>query len=226
MYGSTHSSATTLQSDEIFYKPSQKTLALSKIIILNFGSQLSAHVPINTVARECSKRHFRLVKKSMCRWWRCWLSTKTTIAPKWNPLGRAVETPSSLLTALFQNQSARSSSIIQSVALHCFSFCFRIHYLASAHLVELCLFLESSVKVRRRCCRAVTLFLFSCLHLFLRRLLTGYVYTWFSAATAAMFAAECRPFFSFAFQVSLRFLTGSAESCRPKGALRFGPWLI
>lgn len=46
----------------------------------------------------------------------------------------------SLLPVLFQNQSAHHSSIIQSVSLHCFSFCFHIHHLASAHLVELYLF--------------------------------------------------------------------------------------
>lgn len=50
----------------------------------------------------------------------------------------------SLLPVLFQNQSAHRSSIIQSVSLHCFSFCFHIHHLVSAHLVELYLFLEST----------------------------------------------------------------------------------
>lgn len=50
----------------------------------------------------------------------------------------------SLLPVLFQNQSAHRSSIIQSVSLHCFSLCFHIHHLASAHLVELDLFLEAS----------------------------------------------------------------------------------
>lgn len=50
----------------------------------------------------------------------------------------------SLLPVLFQNQSAHRSSIIQSLSLHCFSFCLHIHHLASAYLVELYLFLESA----------------------------------------------------------------------------------
>lgn len=48
----------------------------------------------------------------------------------------------SVLPVLFQNQSAHHSSIIQSVSLHCFSFCFHIHHLALTHLVELYLFLD------------------------------------------------------------------------------------
>ena len=73
------------------------------------------------------------------------------IVPKLASPGRAVETyedmesrSASLLPVLFQNQSAHRSSIIQSVSLHCFSFCFHIHHLASAHLVELYLFLDCS----------------------------------------------------------------------------------
>lgn len=52
--------------------------------------------------------------------------------------------PSLLVPVLFQYQSAHRSSIIHSVSLHCFSFCFHIHHLASVHLVELYLFLECS----------------------------------------------------------------------------------
>ncbi len=90
-------------------------------------------------------------KQTICSLWSRWLPTKQRIVPKLKPLGRAVETHDdtesfspSLLSVLFQNQSAHRSSIIQSVSLHCFSFCFHIHHLASAHLVELCLFLEPS----------------------------------------------------------------------------------
>lgn len=57
---------------------------------------------------------------------------------------RSLSPPSLLVPVLFQYQSAHRSSIIHSVSLHCFSFCFHIHHLASVHLVELYLFLECS----------------------------------------------------------------------------------